>query len=54
MFREIIASISGKKRVELILDDCPLYDFSQAGKIPADEIETSIKVMEMLNNIEGN
>lgn len=49
--KKIFTSVLGKKRVELILDDCPLYDFSQAGRIPIDEIETSIKVMRMLNNI---
>ena len=49
--REIIVSALGNRKVELVLDDCPLYDFSQAGRLPIDEIETSIKIMKRINNI---
>jgi hypothetical protein len=53
--REIIASALGSKRVELVLDDCPLYDYSQAGRIPLDEMEASKRIMKKMNNIpDGN
>ena len=49
--KKIIASVLGNKKVELVLDDCPLYDFSQAGRLSIDEIETSIQIMKRINNI---
>lgn len=49
--KKIISSVLGNKRVELVLDDCPLYDFTEAGRIPIDEIETSIQIMKRINNI---
>jgi len=40
------------KKVELILDNCPPgFDFTEAGRIPVEKIETSIKVMKKINNI---
>lgn len=48
----MISSALGNKKVELVLDNCPLYDFSQAGRISVEEIETSIKIMKRINNID--
>jgi hypothetical protein len=40
------------KKVELILDNCPPgFDFTDAGRIPVEKIETSIKAMKKINNI---
>jgi len=51
--KKMINSILDNKKVELVLDNCPLYDFSQAGRISVEEIETSIKIMKRMNNIEN-
>lgn len=51
----MICSVLGNKKVELVLDNCPIYDFSQVERISVEEIETSIKIMKRMNNIEdGN
>jgi len=40
------------KKVELILDNCPPgFDFTEAGRIPVEEIEASIRVMEKINKV---
>lgn len=40
------------KKVELMLDNCPPgFDFTDAGRIPVEEIETSLKVMKKINKI---
>jgi hypothetical protein len=40
------------RRVELIPDNCPPgFDFTEVGRIPVEEIETSIEVMEKINKV---
>lgn len=40
------------EKVELILDNCPPgFDFTEAGRIPVEKIERSIKVMEKINKV---
>jgi hypothetical protein len=40
------------KKVELILDSCPPgFDFTEAGRIPVEKIESSIRVMEKINKV---
>jgi hypothetical protein len=39
--------------VNLILDNCPLgFSPSDAGKIPVEKIEKSLKAMKIINNID--
>ena len=40
------------RRIEIIPDNCPPgFDFTEAGRIPVEKIEISIKVMKKINRV---
>jgi hypothetical protein len=41
------------EKVELILDNCPPgFDLTEAGKVPVEKIERSIRAMRKINKVE--
>lgn len=46
----ILSALEDNKKVKLVLDNCPPgFDFTKAGEIPVEQVETSVRVMKKIN-----